>query len=262
MRVREGQHVEAGQVLIELELADMLKDIADLATRNSELAIREAQLRVRKSTIEFVLPIARRHAQETSSQVRRLDTMADGGLVPANRIEQVLASRMVTAEKLAELSGQSDAMSGELELVTHARSRADTALIQLEAFYADGQVRVATSGVVGAKVPSPGQVVRFGDELLQVNGKRAYVLAYLPEMYLFGLKAGDRVTVSAGAGGLVGVINAILSVADALPAEFQNMFRPRDRSRLVRIGIPPGHDFAISQKVRVGGCALGWCWAR
>ena len=88
------------------------------------------------------------------------------------------------------------------------------------------------------------------------------MLAYLPEMYLFGLKAGDRVTVSAGASGTAGEIDAILSVADALPAEFQNMFRPRDRSRLVRIGIPPGHDFAISQKVRVGGCALGWCWAR
>ena len=149
VRVREGQHVEEGQVLIELKSADMLKDIADLAARNSELAIREAQMRVRQSTIKSVLPIARRHAQETNKQVRRLDAMSDGGLVPANRIEQALASRMVTAEKLAELSGQSDGMSGELALVAHAHARAVTALIQLEAFYAKGQVRAATAGVVG-----------------------------------------------------------------------------------------------------------------
>lgn len=261
VRVREGEQVEAGQVLIELDSADMLKDIAELAARNSELAIREAQLRVRRSTIESVLPLARRHAQETNKQARRLDAMTDGGLVPANRIDQALASRLVTAEKLAELSGQSDSMAGELALVAQAHERAVNALAQLEAFYAKGEVRAASAGVVGARVPSPGQVVRFGDELLQINGERAYVLAYLPDIYLFGLKAGDRVTVTAGAGGAIGAIDAILSVADALPAEFQNNFRPRDRSRLVRVSIPADHGFAISQKVRIGGCAAGWCWS-
>jgi hypothetical protein len=47
----------------------------------------------------------------------------------------------------------------------------------------------------------------------------------------------------------------VLGVADALPAEFQNMFRPRDRSRLVRVVLDDPQPFAVSQKVRVSGCA-------
>jgi len=38
------------------------------------------------------------------------------------------------------------------------------------------------------------------------------------------------------------------------------MFRPRDRSRLVRISVPADHGLAILQKVRIGGCIVGWCW--
>jgi hypothetical protein len=56
-----------------------------------------------------------------------------------------------------------------------------------------------------------------------------------------------------------GSVETLLSVADALPPEFQSMFRPRDRGRLVRIRLPDGHPFATSQKLQVRGCVLGWC---
>ena len=123
-------------------------------------------------------------------------------------------------------------------------------------------MRAPVPGVIGPKVPVAGQVAKFGDELLQINGEKAYVLAYLPDVYLFGVSPGDLVEVSGGSGttSVVGTVEAILGVADALPPEFQNMFRPRDRSRLIRIAVPKGHGFAISQKVRVSGCMLGWCW--
>jgi hypothetical protein len=54
-------------------------------------------------------------------------------------------------------------------------------------------------------------------------------------------------------------VETLLSVADALPPEFQSMFRPRDRGRLVRIRLPAGHPFAVSQKLQVRGCMFGWC---
>jgi hypothetical protein len=97
---------------------------------------------------------------------------------------------------------------------------------------------------------------------LQVYGEKAYILAYLPDMYLFAVSPGDKVEVSGGTGSRssVGTVEAILTVADALPPEFQNTFRPRDRSRLIRISLPPDNGFAISQKVRIGGCGFGWCW--
>jgi hypothetical protein len=117
------------------------------------------------------------------------------------------------------------------------------------------------AGIVGAKIPVVGQVAPVGYTLFDVYGERSSVLAYLPEMYLFPLREGQSVEVSAaGRTRAIGTIEAILPVADALPPEFQNMFRPRDRGRLVRIALPADTKFAVSEKIRVTGCAAGWCW--
>jgi hypothetical protein len=79
---------------------------------------------------------------------------------------------------------------------------------------------------------------------------------------MFPVSRGDEVSVTAGPGAppVTGVVDALLDVADALPPEFQSTFRPRDRDRLIRIALPEASSFALSQKVRVGGCAFGWCW--
>jgi hypothetical protein len=69
------------------------------------------------------------------------------------------------------------------------------------------------------------------------------------------------VNISSGSESAKGRIAAVLTVADALPDEFQNQFRPRDRSRLVRIALEGESPFAVSQKVWVTGCAFGICWA-
>ncbi|MCK1975366.1 hypothetical protein LNK20_22035, partial [Bacillus safensis] len=75
------------------------------------------------------------------------------------------------------------------------------------------------------------------------------------------VRKGMTVNVSGGAQSAKGKIETILTVADALPAEFQNMFRPRDRSRLIRIALANENPFAVSQKVTISGCAFGYCWA-
>lgn len=260
VKVREGDRVEAGAVLVELESAEMLKDIADLAARNADLAVRETQLAVRANTVRELLPLAERHARENTDQVARIDTMATRGLVSSQRMDQALSSGYETVARVTELRAQSKGLAGELDLISRAHKRADEALSQLEAFYDRGVLKASSAGTIGPRVPTPGQVVKFGDELMQVNGKTSYVIAYLPDMYLFQVRSGDLVEVSNGTTKAIAKVDAILTIADALPAEFQNMFRPRDRSRLVRLSIEAGQDFAISQKVRVRGCAFGYCW--
>ena len=261
VRVKEGEGVAQGAVLVELQSADMLKDIADLSVRNADLAARETQLRVSAASVQTLLPLAQRNAREGADAVARIDTLSDRGLVSMQSMTQALSAGYDMAAKLAELRGQSEILDGQLLLVEQSHRRASEALAQLEAFYDRGAVRAVSDGTVGSRVPVAGEVVRFGDELLQIYGDKAYVLAYLPDMYLFAVSPGDKVEVSGGAGSrVVGKVEAILGVADALPPEFQNTFRPRDRSRLVRISLPKDHGFAISQKVRVGGCVLGWCW--
>jgi len=262
VRVKEGESVQQGAILVELQSADMLRDIADLSVRNADLAAREAQLRVGVTTARTLLPLAERNAREGAGAIARIDTLSDQGLISTQSMTQSLSSGYDTAVKLADLRGQSEVLADELSLVEESHRRAGDALAQLEAFYDRGAVRAISAGTVGSRVPAVGQVAKFGDELLQIYGDKAYILAYPPDIYLFAIAPGDKVEISAGTGShsRIGTIEAILGVADALPPEFQNTFRPRDRSRLVRISLPGDHGFAISQKVHVGGCVFGWCW--
>ena len=259
VNVREGQKVQAGQELVELESSEMLKEISELSIRASELSIREAQLRNRRNTVASLLPLAERHASESNTQISRLDAIKARGLVSAQRMDEALSSEYVAASQLTELRAQSGAVDDELSLVERSQKKAAAALAQLESFYDKGTMRATAVGTVGARVPVAGQVVKVGDELLQVNSGKAYIIAYMPDMYLFEVKSGDKVSIGGGSHRVAGEVESILTVADALPAEFQNMFRPRDRSRLIRVKLPDDRGFAVSQKIRVGGCVAGWC---
>lgn len=78
-----------------------------------------------------------------------------------------------------------------------------------------------------------------------------YVLAYLPHRYMFSIKVDDKVTVSDGRHSASGVIAEILPVTDALATEFQNTFKPRDRSQLAKIRLVGAQSFPLLQKVSV-----------
>ena len=256
VHAREGQRVERGEVLVQLESADMLKDVADLSARNADLGSKISQLRLKLTTVDAVLPLADRHARESAAVIQKLDSIADRGLVAPHRLDQALGSGFETTSRLSDLKGQSKLLGDEILLVEASYRQAKHALSQFEAFYDQGRVRSAAAGVVGPRVPVVGQVVRFGDELMQVYGPHAYVLAYLPDIHIFAVVPGQRVAIRAGTARITGRVEALLPVADALPVEFQNMFRPRDRSRLLRVTLDDASTLAISQKVRVTSCGI------
>ncbi|MER9017547.1 HlyD family efflux transporter periplasmic adaptor subunit [Mesorhizobium sp. M0898] len=260
--VKAGDKVEPGTLLVELESFDMVKEIAELLLRQGELAVREGQLHSRHEAIQSVMPLAERTARETRTTLARIDTIVTAGIVSTSTKDEAVRGSFQAAEHLADLTGQLQATKSELALVAQFRARSGEAMDEVKAIYDGGNIRSVTEGVVGAKVPVPGQVLRFGDPLLQIDGGKSYVLAYLPDNYLFSLREGMAVDVGNGTERARGTVEKILSVADALPDEFQNMFRPRDRSRLIRIALDESNSFAVSQKVSVSGCAFGFCWAR
>lgn len=259
--VREGQRVAVGDVVAELESSDMLRDIAQVSAQNADLTVRVAQLRARAVTLGALLPLAERRARESANVVGKLDRMANAGVISSQRFDQALGSEYEAASRLAGLHAEAALLANELPLLASARERAGDTLRQLEVFYDHGLIRAARDGTAGTRVPAVGQVVKVGDELLQIYDAQTSVLAYLPDTYLFALSLGNRVVLNGGQDRAEGVVDALLGVTDALPPEFQSTFRPRDRSRLIRIRLTGGgRGFAVSQKVQVRGCALGWCW--
>ncbi|WP_420963013.1 HlyD family secretion protein [Brucella sp. IR073] len=260
--VKEGDKVEAGTPLARIESFEMIQELSNIAFRDSDLAIREGQLEGKLASINAVYPLAERTAHETKATSRQFDTVSGRGIVSSLSKDDALRNSLQAAERVAQLQSEKTATENELKLLEQSRGVFRQAMDKLNGIYDNGYLRASTSGIVGAKVPIPGQVVKFGDELMQINGGKSYILAYLPDEYLFNIWEGMPVNVKGGAQSAKGRIDAILTVADALPAEFQNMFRPRDRSRLVRIALDEKNPFAVSQKVTISGCAFGYCWAR
>ena len=105
----------------------------------------------------------------------------------------------------------------------------------------------------GDRTRADGDVRVIGQDMFKVYSGEPYILAYLPDRYIFDVKKGDRVNVSTGSVSASGKIDEVLPVADALPPEFQNIFKPRDRSRLVKISLSSRSAFAVSQKVYITG---------
>lgn len=260
--VREGQRVEAGAPLARLESFDMVRQLADLSWRDGELAIRARQTESRLASAKSLAPLAERAARESRRTADKFDAVIDRGVVSSITRNDALRGSYDAAGRLADVEVQVETAGAELEVLSEARRSSQAAVEQLNRIYDDGYVRAPAAGVVGAKVPLVGEVVSFGNELMQINGGRSYLLAYLPDQYLFGIEEGMPVNVSGGGLTVRGRIDSVLAVADALPAAFQNMFRPQDRSRLVRVSLPDDQPFAVSQKVTVSGCAFGFCWVR
>jgi len=259
--VQEGDHVDEGAPLLKLESFDMVKQIAELALRDGELAVRESQLRGQLDVVDAIGPLAERNARESTKTVASFDKVSDRGVISVLSRDSALQSSFAAAQKVAELTAQKASAKDELEQVAKSRQTSREAMEKLKAIFDDGNIRASGPGVIGVKVPVPGQVVQPGDQLLQINGGKIYVLAYLPDEYMFIIRKGMTVNLRSGGETAKGRIDSVLAVADALPDEFQNLFRPRDRSRLFRVVLTTQNPFAVTQKVTVTGCAFGFCWA-
>ena len=260
VHVREGDRVERGAPLVRLESASILRDIAGLAVQTLDLATRRAEVDARQARVTALMPLAERREAEAKRTLQHVNALAAKGLASATRRDETLTAGFEATERAAGLRALAVMLAPEIELLERAHDRAAAALHQLEQFYAAGDVSAPSAGTVGSRIPAPGEVVNFGDRLMELHGTETHVLAYLPDIYVFGVEPGDRVVVSAGAAETGGEVETLLTVADALPPEFQNAFRPRDRSRLLRIRLDEGRAFAIGQKVRLRGA--WWPWLR
>lgn len=86
-----------------------------------------------------------------------------------------------------------------------------------------------------------------------------FVLAYVPEGYLFDVKPGDKVAVKARGHVVEGRVERVLEVTEALPPEFQLPNRVRGRGQLMRVELLAANSFAVDQKVVITSCYLENC---
>lgn len=249
--VKQGQEVKLGDTVLNVQSAEMLERLADLSASRARLAAKAAEFRIRAETVTRLLPIAEKRATETARVLAQFEKLSDSNLVTSARYDEALQARYESQEKLVKLRAEKLTLTEETATLEVARADATNALDDLRAHYADGMVRSPVEGSIGSIVPSAGDVYRPGEAMLSIYSGDAYVLAYLPRRYLFSIETGTRVTVASGRHSATGIITQILPVTDALPKEFQNTFKPRDRSQLARIKLLEPGQFPLHEKVEL-----------
>lgn len=249
--IREGQQVTKGQVIMHLQSTEMLERLADLSARRARLVADTVEFRIRAETVAELLPLAQKRENEAARVVGKFDELALAGLTTASSYDNALTANFSAQGDRIKLATQFKTLEKEVATLHEARDVAESALRDLQAHYAEGVVRSPVTGAVGVSVPSIGNVYRTGEPMLSLYSGEPYVLAYLPHRYMFSIDVDDKVTVSDGRHSAPGVIAEILPVTDALAKEFQNTFKPRDRSQLAKIRLTGAASFPLLQKVSV-----------
>ncbi len=251
VHVKEGQEVEKGQVLVNLQSIEMLERLADLSARRARLVADSVEFRIRSETVSALLPLAQKREDESSRVVGKFDQLAEAGLTTASSYDAALTANFNAQQDRIRLTSQMTTLEKELATLQEARNDAESALSKLQDHYAEGVVRAPVSGSVGAVTPSIGNVYRTGEDILSIYSGDPYILAYLPRRYLFSIEAGLKVTISDGRHTAAGVLEELLPVTDALAKEFQNTFKPTDRSQLAKIRFVEPSPFPLHEKVTI-----------
>lgn len=249
VRVSPGDRVAKGSPILTLQSTDILERLAELSSKRASLAARAAEFRIRLATASSLLPFAEKREHESEKMLTKLGELANRQVVGLARYNDALRTRFDAKQSFIEIGAQNDALKEELGSVDAARADAEKALAKLRDHYSDGVVRAPVDGAVGNAVPATGDVYRPGETILEIYSGKPYVLVYLPRRYLFEVETGTAVKVTSGRLSAAGRISDILPVTAALPKEFQNSFKPSDRSQLARISFDQTPPFPLHAKV-------------
>lgn len=233
--VAPGDKVHAGMPLLSFEAPDVLDIKAKLSGQKNALLARDLQVAARLATIGRIKPVAaqrRERAEETSDHISRTKVRE---FIPLSTHTDVGRELYEAKREDATLDAEAESLNKEHAELGKALAEVETAMDEVRRTYGDGIIRSPVEGIVSTRVPSAGSVARAGDPMLDLLHGNSFVLAWVPIGRLYRVYPGMAVSISDGSQTRNGRIERIEPVADALPPEFQNAFRPTDRQQIVRI---------------------------
>lgn len=250
VRVAPGQSVQKGEVLLQAQSYEVIDRLSQLSLLEADLAEREAALRKESTLAKNLLPLIKARNEElaaTSTTSKRAQVSGRTSSRRQTAIERLYVANVELETFTAEING----LAEELKAVVEARRRARKAVKDLSNHYNEGIYHVRSDGTVGDTVPAVGEVFNPGEPMLTVLSGKPYVLAYLPQAYLFNIVPGDSVVVIGGNIRRMGTIVRILPVSQSVPDEFRNAFRLDETRQLARIELKEGIQFPTFSAVRI-----------
>ncbi|ACL57515.1 HlyD family secretion protein [Methylobacterium nodulans] len=258
--VRPGDSVFAGQKVAVVDSPSISKSLAEFSVERAKISSRIAQLEARKAIVAAMVPIAQVGAKQANEFMADLNKAKISGLALNRSLHEVTAASFTATERLMTITSEKTSLDTELASNRAALAEITAASENLRKVYAEGVLTAPVSGVIGSAIANPGEVLTPGsNRLASIYTGTSFVLAYMPESYLFDVSEGQPVQVSAHHQSVPGQIARILPVTDALPPEFQPPNKARDRGQVVKISLNDANRFAVEQKIRVSSCIVTGC---
>lgn len=208
--VREGDRVQAGALLVRLDLGEssiaVEREIAGVrsaearaqdlesGSRESEIAVARAEVTDRRAAVS----LAQKEAERQRFLLdRKVGTQRDADRA-RTELERARAALKVSQEKL-ELA-QEGARRKQTEAAEAEAARAKAVLKQSVAVAKEGEIRAPADGVIIHRLAEPGQLVSAGQPAITLAfANRLFVRTFIPETKLGRVKMGTpaHVTVDA-----------------------------------------------------------------
>ncbi|MGZ5919391.1 MAG: HlyD family secretion protein, partial [Hyphomicrobium sp.] len=258
--VHPGDWVEAGQKIAVVDSAAMSRSLADLAAEQARVTGRVAQLEARREVVKALLPMAKVAAEDTNAYMSTLQKANSNGLALTRSLQQMSTAQVQAMDKVLSLEAEKTSLETEITANQGALQQVSGAYADLQRTYGSGVLTAPASGYVGSHVGMVGEVLSAGTTpVANIYSGTSYVLAYIPENYLFDVDKGQKVLIKGRGRTATGYIERVLPVTDALPPEFQLPNRVRGRGQLVRVELSQPKDFALDEKVRLTSCYTDKC---
>src|SRR5215469_4675557 len=258
--VRPGDHVEKGQRIAVVKSVAINRTLADLAVEKARLMSKIAELEARRKIIIDTLALAKSSADETASYLNDLNKARAAGLAINKSVQEMTSASLAATEHVAGLRAEQRSLSAELDADRIALAQTTSAYEELSATYADGILYAPASGDIGASVAPVGQALSTASGgIADIFTGESFVLAYVPDGYLFEISEGQTVGVRARNEVLNGRIDRILPLAEPLPSDLQAPNRMLARGRLVRIALIDPNQLPVDQHVQVTTCFQNDC---
>jgi multidrug resistance efflux pump len=233
--VREGESVQAGQVVAIVSSQAVAETIASLSASVAGHMTRESELRIRSDVVEAMIPFAEKRQEIASGARKELESLLERRYLALNQHTTAIENEYRGVQDLQVLKSEKRSIESEVKTLGAALAEEKAAVTDLRGIYDKGRLKSPIDGVVTRLIAYKGAVVRAGEPLMELSSSHKYVLAYLPTGALFNVKVGDEVAIKTGLQSKRGVITRVEPFAAALPREFQRAFVPVERQQVLRI---------------------------
>ena len=233
--VQENQPVREGQVLVELDPADL-----EIRVAQAESAVREAEVGAgaqapahvsdassRTGALDAQIEAARANAERAERDLTRMEELAAKHIVSSQRLDAARTAAETSRAAVRSLERQKSAARAG---VTSARAGVDVAGARLEAARATlrsarlqlsyTRITAPASGVVARRSVEPGQLVQPGQPLMALVADTAWVTANFKETQLTRIHEGAEVEVAVDAYPGCTVRGRVASVSPATGSQF------------------------------------------